>query len=115
LRFVGVIGATLLVDAIMSGSFNRFLRIAMFKSAIIRTILPAMFVVSWLSGCAIPRPPASVTRDHAFISYSPPPADNKKLRLAVKDLIDMKGVITSAGSEYLAKNSPPAKQDAKCL
>ena len=27
----------------------------------------------------------------------------------------MKGVVTSAGSEYLAKNSPPAKQDAKCL
>ena len=99
----------------MSGSFNRFLQIARFKSAIIRAILPAIFVVSWLSGCAIPRPPASVTRDHAFISYSPPPADNKKLRLAVKDLIDMKGVITSAGSEYLAKNSPPAKQDAKCL
>ena len=99
----------------MSGSFNRFLQIARFKSAIIRAILPAIFVVSWLSGCAIPRPPASVTRDHAFISYSPPPADNKKLRLAVKDLIDMKGVVTSAGSEYLAKNSPPAKQDAKCL
>jgi Asp-tRNA(Asn)/Glu-tRNA(Gln) amidotransferase A subunit family amidase len=56
-----------------------------------------------------------VTRDHAFISYSPAPANNKKLRLAVKDLIDMKGLVTSAGSEYLAKNSPPAKQDAKCL
>jgi len=37
------------------------------------------------------------------------------LRLAVKDLIDMKGVVTSAGSEFLAKNSPPARRDAKCL
>jgi Asp-tRNA(Asn)/Glu-tRNA(Gln) amidotransferase A subunit family amidase len=37
------------------------------------------------------------------------------LRLAVKDLIDMKGVVTTAGSEYLAKNSPPARRDAECL
>ncbi len=27
----------------------------------------------------------------------------------------MKGVVTTAGSEFLAKHSPPAKQDAKCL
>ena len=27
----------------------------------------------------------------------------------------MKGVVTTAGSEFLAKNSPPAKRDAKCL
>jgi Asp-tRNA(Asn)/Glu-tRNA(Gln) amidotransferase A subunit family amidase len=27
----------------------------------------------------------------------------------------MKGVVTTAGSEYLAKTSPPASQDAKCL
>jgi Asp-tRNA(Asn)/Glu-tRNA(Gln) amidotransferase A subunit family amidase len=37
------------------------------------------------------------------------------LRVAVKDLIDVKGVVTTAGSEYLAKNSPPAARDAKCL
>ncbi len=27
----------------------------------------------------------------------------------------MKGVVTTAGSEYLAENNPPAKQDAPCL
>jgi hypothetical protein len=27
----------------------------------------------------------------------------------------MKGEITTAGSQYLAKNSPPAKRDAKLL
>jgi len=37
------------------------------------------------------------------------------LRLAVKDLIDVSGHVTSAGSEYLARNNPPAAQDAKCL
>jgi Asp-tRNA(Asn)/Glu-tRNA(Gln) amidotransferase A subunit family amidase len=35
--------------------------------------------------------------------------------VAVKDLIDMKGVVTTAGSEYLAKNGHPALRDAKCL
>ncbi len=55
------------------------------------------------------------TREHAFISYWPPPANSAGLRLAVKDNIDMKGRVTSAGSEYLAKNSPPAARDAPCL
>ena len=58
---------------------------------------------------------SSATRDRAFIDYWPPPNDNKKLRLAVKDLIDMKGVVTTAGSEFLAKHSSPAKHDAACL
>jgi amidase len=59
--------------------------------------------------------PASVTRDRAFISYSPAEKDSGKLRLAVKDLIDMKGTVTTAGSQYLAKTRPPARRDAKCL
>jgi Asp-tRNA(Asn)/Glu-tRNA(Gln) amidotransferase A subunit family amidase len=67
-------------------------------------------------GCALPvGPRASVTRDRAFISYSPVSGDTGKLRLAVKDLIDMKGEVTSAGSQYLAKNSPAAQQDAALM
>ena len=67
-------------------------------------------------GCALPlRPNASVTRDRAFISYWPAPGDSGKIRLAVKDVIDMKGQVTTAGSQYLAKNSPPARQDAALL
>ena len=37
------------------------------------------------------------------------------MRLAVKDLIDVKGVVTTAGSQYLAKNRAPASLDAACL
>ena len=74
-------------------------------------ILPLYFY-----GCALPlRPNASATRDRAFISYWPLAGDSGKLRLAVKDLIDMKGKVTTAGSQYLAKNSPPARRDATLL
>lgn len=52
---------------------------------------------------------------HAFISYKAPAPGAKALRLGVKDLIDMKGEVTSAGSEHLYKTSAPAKQDADCL
>jgi len=52
---------------------------------------------------------------YAFIDYWPENASEGRVRLAVKDNIDMKGVVTTAGSEYLAKHSPPAKRDAPCL
>src|SRR6266446_5980100 len=69
----------------MSGLFSPCFRIATFKSAVIRTIVPAIFFVTWLSGCAIPNArPESSTRDKAFIEYWPPSNDSKKLRLAVK-------------------------------
>ncbi len=88
----------------------------MFGGAATRTILAGVALISWLNGCAIPNArPVSATRDRAFIEYWPPPPGNKKLRLAVKDLIDMKGVVTTAGSEFLAKHSSPAKRDATCL
>ena len=91
-------------------------QIRAFDNAVTRVILSGVFLVGWLSGCAIPNArPVSATRDRAFIEYWPPQPGNKKLRLAVKDLIDMKGVVTTAGSEFLAKHSPPAKRDAKCL
>jgi amidase len=53
--------------------------------------------------------------NNAFISYRASAQDRPGLRLAVKDLIDMKGEVTSAGSEYLAKTNPPAKRDAECM
>jgi len=52
---------------------------------------------------------------HAFISYRVPDPGDKSLRLGVKDLIDMKGEVTSAGSEYLSKHAKPAVRDAECL
>lgn len=79
-------------------------------------ILPGLLLMGVFNGCSTPpRRLASDTRDHAFIAYWPPSEKSKGLRLAVKDLIDMKGVVTTAGSEFLAKNSPPAARDARCL
>jgi len=77
----------------------------------------AGFLLTSLFGaCALPvRQPASRSHNHAFIAYWPPAHDSHQLRLAVKDLIDMKGIVTTAGSEYVAKNRPPATRDAKCL
>lgn len=69
-----------------------------------------------LQGCSLSMGPgASVTRDRAFISYSPAAADSGKLRLAVKDLIDMKGTVTTAGSQHVAETAPPAKRDARLM
>jgi amidase len=84
--------------------------------AIAQCVLPGLLLVILLNGCSSPQKRlANRSRDHAFIDYWPPPENNKQLRLAVKDLIDMKGVVTTAGSEYVATTSPPASQDAKCL
>jgi Asp-tRNA(Asn)/Glu-tRNA(Gln) amidotransferase A subunit family amidase len=84
--------------------------------AIAESVLPGLLLVILLNGCsALQRHSRTGTRDHAFIVYWPPPENSKQLRLAVKDLIDMKGVVTTAGSEYVATTSPPAAQDAKCL
>ncbi len=79
-------------------------------------VLSLLLLMGTLSGCSIlGGRGASATRDHAFIAYSPVPETSGRLRLAVKDNIDVKGVVTTAGSEYLAKNSPPATRDAACL
>jgi Asp-tRNA(Asn)/Glu-tRNA(Gln) amidotransferase A subunit family amidase len=87
-----------------------------FANAVTRAILAGLFVPGWLTGCAIPNArPVSATRDRAFIEYWPPAPGSNKLRLGVKDLIDMKGVVTTAGSQFLLKHSQPAKRDAQCL
>lgn len=85
-----------------------------------RSMTPLVFtsilVLSCTSGCIHgSKLPRSVARDRGFISYWPAPDNSGQLRLAVKDLIDVKGHVTTAGSEYLAKNNPPATQDAQCL
>src|ERR1700739_688886 len=75
-----------------------------------------LLLVPLLNGCGIlQRPAASYSYDHAFIRYWPPRKDSRGLRLAVKDLIDMKGVVTTAGSAYVAETRRPAASDAACL
>jgi amidase len=100
----------------MSGQFNKIFRFTTLGSAATQAILGGLFLVGWVSGCATPKArPTSATRDRAFIEYWPPAPGNQKLRLAVKDLIDMKGVVTTAGSEFLLKHARPAERDAECL
>jgi Asp-tRNA(Asn)/Glu-tRNA(Gln) amidotransferase A subunit family amidase len=73
-------------------------------------------LVSLFTGCSnLQKHTAPGSPDRAYIAYWPPAADDHRLRLAVKDLIDMKGVVTTAGSGFFAKNNPPAARDAKCL
>lgn len=75
---------------------------------------PAVLATVLLASCVgMPLRPASKTKDHAFISYRP--AGHGQTRLAVKDLIDVKGQVTTAGSKYLVKHGRPASHDAKCL
>jgi amidase len=79
-------------------------------------MLTGFLLTSYLSSCGVIQshwPYGS--RDHAYIHYWPVLPNNKQMRLAVKDNIDMKGVVTSSGSEYLIKNNPPASTDADCL
>jgi amidase len=78
--------------------------------------LTGISVASFQSGCSIlPGHGPHTPRDHAFIDYWPAPRGEKRLRLAVKDNIDLQGVVTSAGSEYVAKHNLPAADDAPCL
>ncbi len=68
------------------------------------------------TGCsALPIYPKGGTKDRSLIAYWEPPEGSTKLKLAVKDNIDMAGLVTSAGSEYFAKNHAPAEHDAPLL
>lgn len=81
-----------------------------------RWVLGGLIMTLVLIGCASSQQrQAKRAREHAFIAYWPPPKGSEGLRLAVKDNIDMRGRVTSAGSEYLAKHNAPAKRDAPCL
>jgi Asp-tRNA(Asn)/Glu-tRNA(Gln) amidotransferase A subunit family amidase len=79
-------------------------------------LLPALVLVSFFTGCSVlQKRTARSSPDRAYIAYWPSGADDHRLRLAVKDLIDMRGVVTTAGSAHFAKNNPPAVRDAECL
>jgi amidase len=79
-------------------------------------ISPSLLLALLICGCDSPqRWPKGSSRDHAFISHFPSPEGSTKLKLALKDNIDMEGVVTTVGSEYFAKTRQPAEQDADCL
>src|SRR6516162_10842860 len=86
------------------------------RYVIVRWILPGLLLSSHLTGCyVVQRPAPRGSPDHAYIDYWPAPENNKQLSLAIKDNIDMKGVVTSAGSQYVGETSPPTPRDADCL
>jgi Asp-tRNA(Asn)/Glu-tRNA(Gln) amidotransferase A subunit family amidase len=66
-------------------------------------------------GCSFVPRLNKLSGNRAFIDYWPPNPNSKGLRLAVKDNIDMKGVITTAGSEIFSVTHKPAEEDAPCL
>jgi amidase len=79
-------------------------------------ILGGLLVAGSFSGCALPKiKTARTPEEHAFISYWPPPPGDKKLRLAVKDMIDLKGYVTTAGCQFLENTRKPATRDAECM
>jgi Asp-tRNA(Asn)/Glu-tRNA(Gln) amidotransferase A subunit family amidase len=67
------------------------------------------------SGCSLVPRPSRLSGNRAFIDYWAPDPNSQQLRLAVKDNIDMKGVVTTAGSEIFSVTHKPAEEDARCL
>lgn len=69
-----------------------------------------------LSACSTsPKRAVSKTaRDNGFVAYYGP-RGNSGLKLAVKDNIDLKGTVTTAGSRLLAETGKPAAQDAPLM
>lgn len=82
--------------------------------ALARTSVSALLAMLFLGGCSL-LPGSRTARDHAFIAYWPPPEGSPQLKLAIKDNIDVQGVVTTAGSEHLATTRAPAARDAACL
>lgn len=69
-----------------------------------------------LSACSPFNRANSYRPENAFIGgYSPRPEGSTAPRLAVKDLIDLKGTKTTAGSRYLARHAAPATEDAPLM
>ena len=87
-----------------------------FTCFVCKSFLLGLASIALLSGCSLlpSLHPPLLTGNRAFIAYWPPTQTNQ-LKLAVKDNIDVKGVVTTAGSELLAKTRAPAEKDASCL
>ncbi len=86
-----------------------------FASLVCQSFLPGLASMALFSGCSLlPSVSPRLTGNRAFIAYWPP-ANTNQLKLAVKDNIDMKGVVTTAGSKRLDRAGVPAAKDASCL
>jgi Asp-tRNA(Asn)/Glu-tRNA(Gln) amidotransferase A subunit family amidase len=82
----------------------------------VKSFLLGLASVFIFSGCSLlPSFHPRLTGNRAFIVYWPPPTNSTQLKLAIKDNIDMKGVVTTAGSKRLDRQGKPATNDAPCL
>jgi len=96
-----------------------------FGCFVCKSFLLGVASIALLSGCSLlPSVHPRLTGNRAFIVYWPPATNSTQLKLAVKDNIDMKGVVTTAGSKRLAQGNSfpffvakakPAAKDAACL
>jgi amidase len=86
-----------------------------FGCFVCKSFLLGLASIAMLSGCSLlPSVHPRLAGNRAFIAYWPPESTNQ-LRLAVKDNIDVKGVVTTAGSKRLDRAGIPAEKDASCL
>jgi amidase len=91
-------------------------RVEYFGRVILKRVIGALALLVLCSGCSFtPLINKRLSGNRAFIEHWPADANNKGLRLAVKDNIDMKGVITTAGSQFFQQTHKPAQADAQCL
>ncbi len=80
-----------------------------------KSFLLGIASIALLSGCSLlPSLHPPLPGNRAFITYWPA-TNSTQLKLAVKDNIDMAGVVTTAGSERFARAAKPALKDASCL
>jgi len=87
------------------------------SSRVILKRLPlAALSLALFSGCSfVPLFTKHLPGDRAFIKQFPAETNDNRLRLAIKDNIDMTGVVTTAGSNFFLLTHQPAKADAACL
>lgn len=84
------------------------------KSALFGSVLA---LAAWpLAGCVqLSQWNARLPGSRSIITPMQCEQKGKRLRLAIKDNIDVAGVVTSGGSKYLAEHSKPAEKDAPCV
>src|SRR2546423_4441808 len=100
----------------MSKLFSQFFGAALFTFTIIRTIFPAILLMTWLGGCsAVPLFTKHLPGDRAFIKQFPAETNANGLGMAIKANIAMEGVVTAAGLKFFVLTHQPAKGDAACL
>jgi amidase len=99
-------------------SFDLLSIVAMRSSSrvILKRLPLAALSLALFSGCSfVPLFTRHLPGDRAFIKQFPAEPDSNRLRLAIKDNIDMKGIVTTAGSNFFLLTHQPAKADAACL